>query len=281
VLTNAIALNSGMFNIATAIGPALGGIAYAFFGPAWCFIINAVSFLAVITALLLMKLPPVMRNTREISPLIEMRDGIQYVMKAPFIQIMILIVTFSTLLGFSLFTLLPAWAVTILHGDARTNGFLQSFRGLGALSAAFFIAFLGNTKFRLRLLKIGIIAFPCFMMIFSIITVRPLSFITVRPLSFFIIFLAGSGLMFIYNLANAFVQSTVKDEFRGRVMSIYALTFFGTLPLGSLAAGALADSIGSALVVFGSSVILLIFAVVVLRFSKGIQLAKENREGAL
>ena len=144
VLTNAIALNSTMFNIAIAVGPAAGGIVYALFGPAWCFAINGASFVAVIAALLAMRLPPLQARAGGASALADLREGFRTVAGNRVILALIALIGVMSLFGLSFATLIPAWAVKILGGDARTNGLLQSARGLGALAAALWIATFGG-----------------------------------------------------------------------------------------------------------------------------------------
>ncbi|MBE3135404.1 MAG: MFS transporter, partial [Acidobacteria bacterium] len=159
-LTNAIALNSMMFNAAVVAGPAIGGVTYALFGPGWCFAINGVSFVAVIAALLAMRLAPLAQPVRRSSALSEIREGLRVVAGDRGILALVALMGALSLFGMSYVTLMPAWAVRVLHGDARTNGFLQSARGLGALAAAFGIASLGRFRFRGRLLAAGSILFP-------------------------------------------------------------------------------------------------------------------------
>ena len=146
-LTNAIALNSTMFNIATAIGPAIAGITYALFGPAWCFTINAFSFIGVITALKLMKLAPFKKPVKKTSTITDLKEGFKYIFSQKIVLTLISLVGTISIFAISYITLLPAWAVTILHGNAATNGFLQSARGLGAMMSALFIASLGRFAF--------------------------------------------------------------------------------------------------------------------------------------
>ena len=133
-LSNAIALNSAMFNTAIAVGPAIGGLAYAAFGPGWCFTLNALSFLAVIAALAAMRLAPYVPAARGGLGGGELREGIAYVAAHPQLRVLMGIVAVTSLFGMSFATLIPAWAVSILHGDARTNGLLLSARGVGSLA---------------------------------------------------------------------------------------------------------------------------------------------------
>jgi len=225
-LANAIALNSTMVNLGSAIGPALAGVAYALFGPGWCFTINAVSFLAVIVALLMMRLQRQPRRIGRGSTFDDLREGLRYVVSHSTIRVLIVIATVSTLFGLSFATLLPAWAVAILGGDSTTNGFLQSARGLGALIGALTIASLSRFNFKGRLLTIGSFLLPVSLLIWAAIRWLPLSLVLLVSV--------GAGSMFVINLANILVQLHVTDELRGRVMGVYTLALFGTMPIGSL-----------------------------------------------
>jgi MFS family permease len=245
-MTNAIALNGTMFNVGTAIGPAIAGITYAFFGPAWCFTVNAVSFIGVISALYLMKIPVTKKVIKEkSSPLSELKEGLRYVAKHRIIRTLMFLVGIISLFGISFATLIPAWAVKILNGDATTNGFLQSARGIGALASALFIASLGRFNFKGKLLTTGSFIFPVMLFIFS--------FMRWLPLSLAILVCAGFGLILVFNLSNALVQTLVEEKLRGRVMGIYTFVFFGFMPLGSLIMGLLAEKFGEpATVIIGA-----------------------------
>jgi len=232
-LTNAIALNATMFNTAMALGPALSGVVYAMFGPAWCFTINGISFIAVIIALLLMKLKANSVRAERNSTVDDLKEGFHYVISHTLIRTMIIMGGIASLFGISFATLLPAWAVTVLGGDARTNGLLQSARGIGALIGALVIASLGRFKFKGKLLTAGTITFPAMLIIFTLIRWTPLSLL--------ILILVGTSSIFVMNMANALIQTLAEDKLRGRVMSFYSLIFFGTMPIGSLWVGAAAE----------------------------------------
>jgi MFS family permease len=248
-LINAIALNSTMFNTGTAIGPAIAGIIYALAGPGWCFLINAVTYIAIIVALLMMRLRPQVRPARRASMRADLGEGLRYVAGHPLIRALIGLIAVTTLFGYSFSTLVPAWAVRTLGGDSTTNGLLQSARGVGALAGALTIASLGRFRFRGRLLALGSVAFPSALLAFA--GARWL------PLSLLLLVGVGSAVIMVYNLANSLVQTLCTDELRGRVMSVYSLMFMGLMPLGGLWAGAMADRIGEPLtVVLGASVTL-------------------------
>ncbi|MFO7623563.1 MAG: MFS transporter [Anaerolineales bacterium] len=251
-LTNAIALNSALFNSATAVGPAVAGLTYALVGPAWCFTINGVTFLAVISALLLMRFERRPRSTQRSSAIADIKIGVKYAASHPTIRILIAGLGIVSLFGLGFITLMPAWAVNVLGGDVRTNGLLQSARGLGALLGALMIASLGAFQARGKLLTLGSFAFPSLLLIFT--WARSL------PLSLVLLVGVGWGFMVLVNLSNSLVQTQVPDELRGRVMSIFTLSFFGVFPIGSLIAGAVADVIGEPATVLLGALIILAFA---------------------
>jgi MFS family permease len=252
-LTNAIALNSSMINAATVVGPAVAGITYAAFGPAWCFMINGFTFIAVIIALLLMNLDPFQPVTKELSIFVEIKEGLSFAAKQPVIRTIILNLAIISLAGLGFVTLLPVWAVDVLGGDATTNGYLHTARGIGALSGALLIASIGQTYSKGRLFTIGTFVMPIFLLLFSVTQILPASFVTLLG--------AGWGFMVIISLSNTLIQISVTDELRGRVMGIFTLTFFGLMPIGSLINGALADRFGAPLTVQINAVILLASAV--------------------
>ena len=248
-LTNAIALNATMFNSATAVGPAVAGVTYAAFGPALCFVLNGISFLAVISALLLMKLAPWAPPARRASTQADLKEGVRYVVAQPMIATLIGLIAVTSLFGISFVTLFPAWAVTVLHGDATANGLMQSARGLGALVGALGIASLGRFKYKGKLLTLGTFAFPALLIVFA--------FIRSLPLALIMLAVVGAALILTMNLANALVQTLTLDALRGRVMSIYSLTFFGSMPIGALWVGAVAERVGEPSAVVVSAAIAL------------------------
>lgn len=258
-LTNAIALNSTMFNSATVVGPAIGGLVYAAVGPAWCFIVNGLSFIGVISALLAMRMKNVAIPKRRNSALDDVRDGLKYVSGHSLIRILVLNIIVITLFGLGFFTLFPAWAVEILGGNSTTNGLLQSSRGLGALLGALIIASLGRYRFKGRVLTIGSFLFPSMLLVFLSLRWLPLALVALVGV--------GLGQMIMMNTSNALVQTNTPDELRGRVMSIYTLGFFGTSPLGSLLAGWMAGRFSEPLTGYIYTMLLLSFALLLfLRF---------------
>lgn len=252
---NAIALNSTMFQLATVTGPAVAGLTYAFIGPAWCFLVNGLSYIAVIVALLMMRIKPMAIKIRSQSTIEDLKEGVRYVAGHGIIRALIMIAAVVSLFGLAFVTLMPAWAVNVLGGNATTNGLMQSARGAGALIGALMIAARGNFKTKGRLLTIGTFTFPLFLLVFA--------FVTSIPLSLLVLVGIGWGFMVLFNMLNTLVQSVVSDELRGRVMGLYTLTFFGGMPIGALWAGAVAEKYGEPITVIIGALISLAFAVFV------------------
>jgi MFS family permease len=233
-LSNAVSLNSTIFNAAMVIGPAVAGITYALFGPGWCFLLNALSFIAVIIGLMMMRFEEssiLKKKTTIIEDLKEVKD---YLHKNPRIGILIAQVGIMTLFVVSFGTLLPAWAVETLKGDATTNGLLQTARGAGALFVALWIASHGN--FQLKTIKVTTFLLPCLLILFA--------FARSFHISLLLLFIVGGVSVLLINTVNVLVQSSTEDKFRGRVMGVYMLIYFGLMPLGSLWVGFAAENIG-------------------------------------
>lgn len=254
-LANAIALNSTMFQSATVVGPAVAGLTYALFGPAWCFTINGISFLAVIAALVMMDLKPTPRRARVTSALHDLKEGLVYTVTHPVIRTLMIIVAVASLFGMAFATLLPDWAVVVLGGDATTNGLLQSARGLGALIAALLIASLGRFRSKGKVLTVGAFVFPLSLFLFAAISSTLWSLVALIAV--------GWGFMTLFNMANTLIQTQVSDHLRGRVMAVYSFTFFGLLPLGALWTGAAADAIGAPMTVVAGAAVSLACAILV------------------
>jgi len=252
---NAIALNSTFVNLAFVIGPAVAGLVYAWKGAGWCFAINGITFIAIIVALLLMKLKPFIPHPSSGSMLVQLKEGISYVVKHPLIRVLILMVASTSIVGHVYITLLPAWVVTILGGDSALVGWMQSARGFGALVAALMIASLGRMRFKGKLLTIGSFVFPLMVLVWA--AVRSI------PVSLFFIALSGWGFMLMLNMAQTLIQVNVPDHLRGRVMGIYTFAFFGMMPVGALLGGALAQWTNEPLAVMIGGTVSFIFSIFV------------------
>lgn len=164
-------------------------------------------------------------------------------------------VTVVGLFGIAFATLIPAWAVSILRGDATTNGLLQSARGFGALISALFLASVASFKIKGKLVTIGMFSFPVLLIVFS--------FVRWLPLSLIVLIGIGAASLLILNVVNGLVQTLVSDEFRGRVMGIYSISFFGFMPLGALLIGAFAEHLGEPMAIIINAVVLLLFATLI------------------
>jgi MFS family permease len=254
-MTNAIALNSTMFNIATVVGPSVAGLTYAAFGPAWCFILNGISFIAVIVALLLMHIKVDVQPVRRSNALVEIGEGLRYVFTNRMVLILTCSVGLVAMFGFGLMNLLPAWATDVLHGNEVTNGLLVSARGFGALISALMLASMTRHKIRGKLWMVGFLIAPVAMFIFA--------WVRWLPLSLAILGVIGWGMMMMTNNSNALIQSDVPDNLRGRVMGVYALVFNGFIPIGALLAGGIAEKLGSPATVIICAAILFAFVVAI------------------
>jgi MFS family permease len=252
-MTNAIALNSTMFNIATVVGPSVAGLTYAAIGPAWCFTLNGLSFIAVIIALLLMHIRLQMQPAHREAALAQLGEGIRFVVRNRLILSLIGSVGVVSVFGIGMMNLLPAWATDVLHGDVTTNGWLVSARGFGSLISALMLAYWGTRKLRGRLWTYGAFIMPVMLFVFAWIRWLPLSLVTLLGV--------GWGFMMITNNSQAIVQSLVPDALRGRVMGVYTLVFFGSMPIGSLLAGSVAQWIGEPVTVMLGASLLLVLAI--------------------
>ncbi|MBE0596695.1 MAG: MFS transporter [Desulfuromonadales bacterium] len=235
-LPNAIALNSSMVNSARLIGPSLAGILIAAVGEEICFLINAVSYLAVLLAIGAMRLAPAAPRQNRKHVLLELRAGFGYAFGFTPIRAILLLIALVGLVGMPYSVLLPVFAREVLHGGAETFGFLMTAAGLGALASTIFLA---SRRSVVGLGRVMVIATALFGL-----GLIGLAFSRLLPLSLAFIALGGFGAMALIASSNTIIQTIVEDEMRGRVMSLFTMAFLGMTPLGSLAAGALADSIG-------------------------------------
>ena len=235
-LGNAIALNSSMVNGTRLIGPSLAGIVIAAFGEGVCFLLNAASFLAVIVALMAMRVKNKAARAVRTSVLHELREGLAYAYNFPPIRSILLLLALVSLMGVPYTVLLPVFAREVLHGGAHTFGFLMAAAGSGAFVSAILLA---TRKSVVGLGKIIPLAAGLFG-----IAVAAFSFSRSLWLSLLLLFIAGLGMMAQIASSNTILQTIVDDDKRGRVMSLFTVSFMGMAPFGSLLAGALAGKIG-------------------------------------
>jgi MFS family permease len=254
-LTNAIALNSMMFNSARVIGPAIGGLLLASVGAGWCFLLNGLSYLAVIAGLWAMQLPPHAVRRAIAPPLKELASGLRYVWHQVDLSALLLVALVYAVFGLSYATVLPAFADQVLHAGASGYGLLNAATGLGAVGGALIIARSGGGGQRGRLLVLASLAFPIVLLAFA--------FTGVFPLSLFLALALGLLFMVQFTLINTLLQLRVVDEMRGRVLSLYSLTFFGFAPFGNLATGNLSQHWGLSLTIGLSAVVALVLFLVI------------------
>jgi MFS family permease len=254
-LTNAIALNSTIFNLARIVGPALGGVVLAAVGAAWCFGLNGLSFVAVIVALSLMRLPVAQSEVRTAPLLEQTMIGLRYVWNNPLIRAMILVVAVSSLFGSSYAVLLPAFAADVLKVGKIGLGALNVAVGVGALVGSLIVASLGQYRHKAWLMTAGSLLLPVALLLMASSRSLPMSLLSLG--------LIGLAVVTQNASINTLIQQMVPDALRGRVMAVYALMLFGTAPFAALQAGALAQAFGPQIGVAVGAVITLIFALVV------------------
>ena len=257
-LPNALAMNSSMVNLARVLGPALSGMVLQKLGAGICFSINALSFVAVILSLLLMKLPTYQPNPTKKKISSEFVEGFVYLKKTPAIGMILLMLALMSLLVLPYNTLLPVFAKVIFKGDAITFGYINSFIGLGALGGAFFLASLKPATDLKIILLTNTIIFGICLVLFSRIS----NF----PLAMFFATITGFGMMSLTTIGNTIIQVKSDARMRGRVMSYFALAFFGMLPLGSLLTGSISQHIGAPDTLLCQGIIAIIIAIIFSRF---------------
>ncbi len=235
-LGNAIALNSAIFNASRLIGPAIAGIAIAMVGEGICFLMNTLSFVAVIYALLSIKLPPKKVVSSSNSFKKSFTEGFQYTFRSMPIRTLIIHLSILSLMGISFIVLLPAYAKEILGGGAETLGFLMSALGAGALTGALYMAG-RNSAFGLSKIIAG----------FSILmgmVVLLAAFSTNTFVSLMLFYFGGLSMILSIAAINTLIQTISEDNKRGRVMSFYSMALMGISPIGNLIAGTMASKIG-------------------------------------
>lgn len=255
-LPNAIALNSMTFNGARIFGPAIGGVLLAAVGAGWCFFWNGVTFVAVILGLMAMRLPPHEPAQRKLSPWQQLRSGVIYASSVKEVRALLMMAFIISCFGITYSTILPAFVVKVLQHDAAAFGALNTSAGIGAIITAFLIARNGEGGKRGQWLSVSAIAFPIVLCLFAINTIYPVALV----LMVFI----GMGFMSQFTLINTLLQTNISDEMRGRVMSLYTLTFFGFTPFGNLAMGAVSEQWGLSEAIVGSAVIALVLSIIVI-----------------
>lgn len=251
-LHDAIALNSSGFNLARIIGPAVGAVVLATFGIAACFLLNAISYLAVLAGLFMIRLPPWIAAPHP-SPLDGLREGVRYMVETPVISALLQLTTVSAICGIPYLTLMPVVARDLLHAGAAGYGVLLACVGVGGLAGALFLAAVGGRFRRGRLMAFSTYGFATLLIAFSLSRSEWLS----RGI------LLGCGFTMILNgaLLNGLMQSIVPDALRGRLMSVYSLIAVGlSQVVGSFVAGSVANAVGVDWAIGGAAAVMLAYA---------------------
>jgi MFS family permease len=240
-LGNAIALNSSMVNLARLIGPSIAGILIAAVGEGYCFLIDGISYIAVVVSLAVMRALPPQSYPKRAGMFSELKDGWQYVVSFAPVRSILLLLALVSLLGMPYAVLMPIFAASVLGGGAHTLGFLMAASGFGALVGAVVLAARKSVRGLGRMIPIATAIFGVGLMGFSQSRVLALSLV--------LLFASGFGMMTQMASSNTILQTILPDERRGRVMSYYTMAFIGMAPFGSLLAGSLANRVGAPITV--------------------------------
>jgi MFS family permease len=236
-LSNAIAINSSMANGARLVGPAIAGLVIAAVGEGWCFLIDGVSYFAVIASLLMMRIKPLEIRLRANGMLEQMREGWDYVRTFRPIRSILLLFVLISLMGYPYMVLLPIFAGHVLRGGAATLGWLTAASGIGALTSAISLAVRKSLAGLTRMLQIAAAMLGGALILFGLSHTLWLSLV--------LMVFAGFGMIQSASVSNTIIQALVAEDKRARVMGYYTMAFFGGAPFGSLLAGALAHRIGA------------------------------------
>jgi MFS family permease len=273
-LMNAIALNSSMFNGARIIGPAVAGLLVAAVGEGWCFLINSVSYVAVIGGLLAMRLEGAQAQRPAAKGAIH--EGFRFVLGARPVRDLLILLGLLSFLGMPYGVLMPIFADRILHGGPRALGLLMGMSGIGALAGALSLALRRGTKGLGHWIAACAMGFGAFLIAFSLSRSFPLSVLLMLPVGFTMMVEMAS--------TNTLIQMMIPDALRGRVMSIYSMMFMGMAPFGALTAGTLAHNLGAPLTVaLGGAGCLaagLVFAFRLPQWRQGARLLFQSEEAA-
>jgi len=256
-LGNAIALNSAMFNGSRLIGPFIAGVLIATVGEGICFLINALSYIAVLIAILAMSTDHIKVNISKTSVMKELKEGFIYVFGNPKIRAILILVSLTSIMGVPLIVLMPAFAKDILQGGPHTLGFLMSALGAGALLGAVYLASRANIKGLLKIINMGALIFG--------IGLIGCSLSRSLWISILMVFIAAFGMMVQVASTNTWLQTNVDDDKRGRTMSFYVVSFMGMAPFGSLLAGSVAGFIGVPNTIFIGGIVCILGAIFFLK----------------
>jgi MFS family permease len=236
-LMNAIALNSSMVNGARVVGPAVAGLLVAAVGEGWCFLVNGISYIAVIAGLLMMKVPAHRRDATRRPVFTETVIGLRFVIQTAPVRALLLLLGVVSFAGMPYAVLMPVFAESILHGGPKGLGLLMGASGLGALGGALSLASRSGVRGLGRWVAVSATAFGVGLIAFSLSRMFWLSGALLIPV--------GAALMVQMASSNTLIQAMVPDALRGRVMAVYSMMFMGMAPFGALWAGTVAERIGA------------------------------------
>jgi MFS family permease len=251
-LRDAIALNSSGFNLARVVGPAVGAVAIARLGIAWCFGLNAASYLTVLAGLFMMRLPPWTPVAVRASSLDGALEGVRYLRDTPVVNAMMKIVTVYSVFGIGFLTLMPVVARDRLHLGAGGYGSLLASVGVGGLAGALWLASVGGRLPRGRLWETAVYAYGMLLVVFGLVP---------RPwLAYPVLLATGFAMIVASALANSMLQAIVPDELRGRLMAAYSFVVVGlSQAVGSFIAGLAAEHLGDGLAISGTAAVILAY----------------------
>ena len=236
-LSNAIAINSSMVNVARLIGPSLAGMLIAATNEGWCFLTDGVSYIAVIASLLMMRLTAAEKERATTTMLAQLREGWSYVTSSGPIRTILSLFALLSLMGWPFMVLMPIFAAQVLHGGPHTLGFLMGAVGVGSLVSALALVMRRSVRGLTKMIPIAAAVFGVGLICFGLSSVLWLSIL--------MMLVTGFGMMQGLTASNTILQTLVDEKMRGRVMSYYTMAFVGMAPFGSLLAGAMAHAIGA------------------------------------
>jgi MFS family permease len=236
-LSNAIAINSSMVNMARLVGPSLAGLLIAVKSEGWCFLVDGISYIAVIISLLMMQVPRTEEQRARTSTVTQLKEGWAYVAGFVPIRSILLLFALLSLMGWPFMVLMPIFAAKILHGGPHTLGFLMGAVGIGSLASALSLVMRRSVRGLTRVIPVSAMIFGVGLIAFG--------FSQHLWLSMLMVLVTGFGMMQGLTASNTIIQTLVDENMRGRVMSYYTMAFVGMAPFGSLLAGAMADAIGA------------------------------------
>lgn len=236
-LSNAIAINSSMVNMARLVGPSLAGLLIAVKNEGWCFLVDGISYTAVIVSLLMMRVPKSQEERARTSMVTQLKEGWTYVAAFVPIRSILLLFALLSLMGWPFMVLMPIFAAKILHGGPHTLGFLMGAVGVGSLASALSLVMRRSVRGLTRVIPVAAVIFGIGLIAFG--------FSHYLWLSMLMMLVTGFGMMQGLTGSNTIIQTLVDEKMRGRVMSYYTMAFVGMAPFGSLLAGAMAHAIGA------------------------------------